>query len=377
MSEAKPFCISKQEVWEAYKRVKANQGAAGVDEQSIADFERNLKGNLYKIWNRMSSGSYLPPPVRTVKIPKANGGERKLGIPTVSDRIAQMVVKSRLEPAVDPLFHPDSYGYRPGKSALDAVGQARQRCWRYDWILDLDIKGFFDNIPQDLLIRAVKKHAKEQWMVLYIERWLKAPVQEEDGQLVPREKGTPQGGVISPLLANLFLHYAFDRWMAKQEPQMPFERYADDAIVHCRTEAEAQGVRAAIAARLKECGLELHPEKTKVVYCKDEPAEDVSEREIRFSGLYVSATKIEESQGKVLHQFQPGSFRQSGESDSGRDSKLGPASTQRQANRGSVPDVQSENPRLAPILRAVLSLGAVSADASTGSIAGPMGRAEV
>ena len=202
---------------------------------------RNLKGNLYKIWNRMSSGSYFPPPVRTVKIPKANGGERKLGIPTVSDRIAQQVVKSRLEPAVDPLFHPDSYGYRPGKSALDAVGQARQRCWRYDWIVDLDIKGFFDNIPQDLLIRAVKKHAKEQWMVLYIERWLKAPVQEEDGQLVPREKGTPQGGVISPLLANLFLHYAFDRWMAKQYPQLPFERYADDAIVHCRTESGSPG----------------------------------------------------------------------------------------------------------------------------------------
>jgi RNA-directed DNA polymerase len=199
MSEAKPFCISKWEVWEAYKRVKANQGAAGVDEQTIADFERDLKGNLYKIWNRMSSGSYFPPPVRTVKIPKANGGERKLGIPTVSDRIAQMVVKSKLEPAVDPLFHPDSYGYRPGKSALDAVGQARQRCWRYDWIIDLDIKGFFDNIPQDLLLRAVKKHAKEQWMVLYIERWLQAPVQEEDGQLVPREKGTPQGGVMTPL----------------------------------------------------------------------------------------------------------------------------------------------------------------------------------
>ena len=182
MSEAKPFSISKWEVWEAYKRVKANQGAAGVDEESIADFEKNLKGNLYKIWNRMSSGSYFPPPVRTVKIPKANGGERKLGIPTVSDRIAQMVVKSRLEPAVDPLFHPDSYGYRPGKSALDAVGQARQRCWRYDWVIDLDIKGFFDNIPQDLLMRAVRKHAKDQWMVLYIERWLKAPAQEEDGQ---------------------------------------------------------------------------------------------------------------------------------------------------------------------------------------------------
>jgi hypothetical protein len=207
MNEAKPFCISKKEVWEAYKRVKANKGAAGVDEQSIEDFEKKLKKNLYKIWNRMSSGSYFPPPVRTVKIPKKNGGERKLGIPTVADRIAQQVVKARLEPEVEPLFHADSYGYRPGKSALDAVGQARKRCWRYDWVLDLDIKSFFDTLSQDLLLRAVKKHAPEQWIVLYIERWLKAPVQEEDGRLVPREKGTPQGGVVSPLLANLFLHY--------------------------------------------------------------------------------------------------------------------------------------------------------------------------
>ena len=270
MSEAKPFCISKWEVWEAYKRVKANQGAAGVDEQSIADFERNLKRNLYKIWNRMSSGSYFPPPVRTVKIPKANGGERKLGIPTVADRIAQQVVKSRLEPAVDSRFHPDSYGYRPGKSALEAVGQARQRCWRDDWIIDLDIQGFFDNIPQDLLLRAVKKHAKEPWIVRYIERWRQAPGQEQDGQLVPRERGTPQGGVISPLLAHLFLHYALDRGISMQYPQVTFERYADDAIVHCRTEAQAQEVRAAIAARLRECGLELHPEKTKIVSCKDD-----------------------------------------------------------------------------------------------------------
>jgi RNA-directed DNA polymerase len=195
MSEAKPYCISKWEVWEAYKRVKANQGAAGVDEQSIADFDQRGKDNLYKIWNRMSSGSYFPPPVRTVKIPKANGGERKLGIPTVSDRIAQMVVKTRLEPAVDPLFHPDSYGYRPGKSALEAVGQARQRCWAFDWVVDLDIKGFFDNIDHDLLMRAVKKHAQDPWVVLYIERWLKAPAQEEEGGLTEREKGTPQGGV--------------------------------------------------------------------------------------------------------------------------------------------------------------------------------------
>jgi RNA-directed DNA polymerase len=306
MSKAKPFCISKQEVWEAYKRVKANKGAAGVDEQSIADFEKRLKPNLYKIWNRMSSGSYFPPPVRTVKIPKANGGERKLGIPTVSDRIAQMVVKSRLEPEVDPLFHPDSYGYRPGKSALDAVGQARQRCWRSDWIIDLDIKGFFDNIDQNLLMRAVKKHAKEKWIVLYIERWLQAPIQEEDGRLIQRERGTPQGGVASPLLANLFLHYAFDRWIAAKYPQVQFERYADDAIVHCKTEMEAQEVRAAIAARLEECRLELHPEKTKIVYCKDDDRRGTYPNEkFDFLGYTFQPRRSKNRKGKHFINFSP------------------------------------------------------------------------
>ena len=306
MSKAKPFCISKQEVWEAYKRVKANKGAAGVDEQSIADFEKRLKPNLYKIWNRMSSGSYFPPPVRTVKIPKANGGERKLGIPTVSDRIAQMVVKSRLEPEVDPLFHPDSYGYRPGKSALDAVGQARQLCWRSDWIIDLDIKGFFDNIDQNLLMRAVKKHAKEKWIVLYIERWLQAPIQEEDGRLIQRERGTPQGGVASPLLANLFLHYAFDRWIAAKYPQVQFERYADDAIVHCKTEVEAQEVRAAIAARLEECRLELHPEKTKIVYCKDDDRRGTYPNEkFDFLGYTFRPRRSKNRKGKHFINFSP------------------------------------------------------------------------
>jgi RNA-directed DNA polymerase len=306
MSEAKPFCISKQEVWEAYKRVKANKGAAGVDEQSIAGFEKRLKRNLYKIWNRMSSGSYFPPPVRTVKIPKANGGERKLGIPTVSDRIAQMVVKSRLEPEVDPLFHPDSYGYRPGKSALDAVGQARQRCWRHDWIVDLDIKGFFDNIDQNLLMRAVKKHAKEKWVVLYIERWLQAPIQEEDGQLIQRGRGTPQGGVASPLLANLFLHYAFDRWIAATYPHVRFERYADDAIVHCRTEVEAQQVRAAIAARFEECRLELHPEKTKIVYCKDDDRRRTYPNEkFDFLGYTFRPRRSKNRKGKHFINFSP------------------------------------------------------------------------
>src|SRR5712692_2128177 len=306
MSEAKPFCISKEEVWEAYKRVKANQGAAGVDEQSIADFEKDLKGNLYKIWNRMSSGSYFPPPVRTVKIPKANGGERKLGIPTVSDRIAQMVVKSRLEPAVDPLFHPDSYGYRPGKSALDAVGQARQRCWRYDWVVDLDIKGFFDNIDHELLMRAVRKHAEDKWVVLYIERWLKAPVREEDGLLVLRERGTPQGGVASPLLANLFLHYAFDEWMRRSYPHLPFERYADDAIVHCRTEREAQEVRSAIAVRLRECRPELHPEKTKVVYCKDDDRRgNYPTQKFDFLGYTFRPRRSKNGKGKFFINFTP------------------------------------------------------------------------
>jgi RNA-directed DNA polymerase len=306
MNEAKPFCISKWEVWEAYKRVKANKGAAGVDEQSIEDFEKRLKKNLYKIWNRMSSGSYLPPPVRTVKIPKANGGERKLGIPTVSDRIAQQVVKSRLEPEVDRLFHADSYGYRPGKSALDAVGRARERCWRYDWVVDLDIKGFFDNLDQNLLMRAVKKHAKDQWLVLYIERWLKAPVQEEDGKLIPREKGTPQGGVISPLLANLFLHYAFDRWITVKYPHVPFERYADDAIVHCKTETEAQEVRAAIATRLGECGLELHPEKTRIVYCKDDDRRRRYPNEkFDFLGYTFQARRSKNRKGKFFINFSP------------------------------------------------------------------------
>jgi RNA-directed DNA polymerase len=306
MDKAKPFCISKQEVWEAYKRVKANKGAAGVDEQSIAGFEKRLNRNLYKIWNRMSSGSYFPPPVRTVKIPKANGGERKLGIPTVSDRIAQMVVKSRLEPEVDPLFHPDSYGYRPGKSALDAVGQARQRCWRHDWIVDLDIKGFFDNIDQNLLMRAVKKHAKEKWVVLYIERWLQAPIQEEDGQLIQRGRGTPQGGVASPLLANLFLHYAFDRWIAATYPHVRFERYADDAIVHCRTEVEAQQVRAAIAARFEECRLELHPEKTKIVYCKDDDRRRTYPNEkFDFLGYTFRPRRSKNRKGKHFINFSP------------------------------------------------------------------------
>lgn len=270
MSQAKPFDISKRVVWEAYKRVRANQGACGVDRQSLSDFERGLKDNLYKIWNRLSSGSYFPPAVRCVEIPKKNGGKRLLGIPTVADRIAQMVVKMNLEPKIEPYFHPDSYGYRPKKSAKQALGVARQRCWRYDWVLDLDIRSFFDNLDHELLMRAVEKQTESKWERLYIERWLKAPLEREDGIQEERLKGTPQGGVISPLLANLFLHYAFDQWMSRNYLNNPFERYADDIVVHCRSEAEAKEIRERISQRLKGCKLELHSEKTQVVYCKDE-----------------------------------------------------------------------------------------------------------
>ena len=270
MDRAKPYTIPKREIWEAYKKVGANQGAAGVDGQTIADFEADLANNLYKLWNRMASGSYFPPPVRRADIPKSDGKTRPLGIPTVADRIAQMVVKRHLEPLVEPKFQTDSYGYRPGKSALDAIGVARQRCWRYDWVLDLDIKAFFDSIEPDLLMRAVRKHTNCPWALLYIDRWLKASVQMPDGSRVERERGTPQGGVISPLLANLFLHYAFDMWMRRDHPDILFEPYADDVICHCKSEADAMALRAALDARFTDCGLTLHPDKTKIVYCRDE-----------------------------------------------------------------------------------------------------------
>jgi group II intron reverse transcriptase/maturase len=266
---AKPFDISKREVWEAFKRVKANQGAAGVDGQSIAAFEANLANNLYKLWNRLSSGSYFPPPVRRVDIPKASGGTRPLGIPTVADRIAQEVVRRRLEPLLEPIFHEDSYGYRPMRSAIDAVRTARQRCWRSAWVIDLDIKAFFDTIDHGLLLKAVRYHTDCRWVLLYVERWLKAPMQTADGRIEPRIVGTPQGGVVSPLLANLFLHYVFDAWMSREQPHIPFERYADDIICHVRTRSEAVALLDKLKARFAECGLALSPQKTKIVYCQD------------------------------------------------------------------------------------------------------------
>jgi RNA-directed DNA polymerase len=269
MSKTKPFSISKKTVGDAYKRVKANKGAAGVDAETLEEFEKKLEDNLYKIWNRMSSGSYFPPPVRVVEINKDETRKRKLGIPTVADRIAQMVVKICLEPCIEPHFHSDSYGYRPGKSAIQAVGKARERCWKHNYVLDLDIKGFFDNIDHEITLRLLEKHTDCRWVLLYIERWLKAPAQLKDGTLCKRTKGTPQGGVISPLLANLYLHYAFDEWMKATHPAIPFERYADDIIVHCRSEKQAHWLKARIKERLALYKLELHPDKTKMAYCKD------------------------------------------------------------------------------------------------------------
>jgi group II intron reverse transcriptase/maturase len=265
----KPFHIEKRLVYEAYKAVKSNHGAAGVDQQTIEQFEANLSANLYKIWNRMSSGTYFPPPVCAVAIPKKNGGERILGVPTVGDRVAQMVVKMAIEPILDPVFLGDSYGYRPNKSALEAVGVTRERCWKYDWVLEFDIKGLFDNIDHEILLRAVRKHITCKWALLYIERWLQAPMVREDGVRVERSCGTPQGGVVSPILANLFMHYAFDLWMVRTHPDLPWCRYADDGLVHCHTERQAEALKAELKARLTKCHLELHPTKTKVVYCKD------------------------------------------------------------------------------------------------------------
>ena len=287
-SQSKPLPISKQMVWAAYQKVKTKGKAYGVDHLSMKDFEERLSGNLYKIWNRLASGTYFPPAVREVEIPKKDGKMRKLGIPTVGDRIAQTVVKDYMETTIDNLFHENSYGYRPLKSAHQALEKARQNVLQYDWVIDMDIKGFFDNISHDLLLRALDKVVAEKWVKMYCKRWLEMPVQKLDGTIVSKDgRGTPQGGVISPLLANLFLHYAFDMWITKRHPSIRFERYADDIIVHCHTQAEAETILLQIAERMSQCQLELHPLKTKIVYCKDyrrkEPHEHVQFDFLGFS----------------------------------------------------------------------------------------------
>lgn len=306
MNRTKPYEISKQIVLEAFQRVKANKGAAGIDEETLEAFEANLKNNLYKIWNRMSSGSYFPPPVKAVEIPKKSGGKRILGIPTMADRVAQMVAKAYFEPDVEPEFHPDSYGYRPGKSAIDALNVVRQRCWKYDWVLEFDIKGLFDNIDHELLMKAVRKHTDNPWLILYIQRWLTAPFQMADGNLKERTKGTPQGGVISPVLANLFLHYAFDVWMERNHPDKPFARYADDAVAHCRSREDADKLYDSLQQRFAECGLELQLAKTRIVYCKDDDRHsDYPETKFDFLGYTFRARRSKNKHGKYFINFTP------------------------------------------------------------------------
>lgn len=304
---AKPFHIPKRLVWESYLRVKASDGGPGVDGQTVEAFEENLKDNLYRIWNRMSSGSYFPPPVKLVVIPKSDGRERNLGVPTVADRIAQGVVKLVLEPMVEPSFHVDSYGYRPGRSAHDAIETARRRCWQLDWVLDLDIRAFFDTLDHDLVLRAVRRYTRCRWILLYVKRWLKAPMRLGDGSLEERRSGTPQGAVISPVLANIFLHLAFDTWMTERYPGVPFERYADDIAIHCRTEAQVREVQEAVTRRLAQCRLTVHPEKTKIVYCRDSNRKGrYPEVHFDFLGYTFKPRRARNRRGQLFTSFCPG-----------------------------------------------------------------------
>jgi len=306
VTNPKPYDIPKRRVLEAYRRVKANQGAAGTDGESLEMFEADLTGNLYKLWNRLSSGSYLPPPVKQVEIPKKNGGVRILGVPTVADRIAQQVVVTRIGGDLFGVFHPDSHGYQLDKSAVDAVANTRKRCWEYDWVVEFDIFRAFDELDWSLLRKAIAKHVKDPWCLLYIERWLTAPAVSSDGQTVQRTKGVPQGSVIGPVLMNLFMTYAFDKWMEREHPNNPFSRYADDAVAHCRSEAEAKKLLAAIEERLKECKLELHPEKSGIVYCKDSNRrKDYPKTSFTFLGYEFRPRSAKRRDGKVWTNFLP------------------------------------------------------------------------
>jgi len=285
-TESKTVPITKEMVRAAYRKVKSNKGSAGVDRESLEEFQQDLSGNLYKIWNRLASGSYHPQPVKEVEIPKANGGKRKLGIPTVSDRIAQQVIKSYLEPRLEAVFHEDSYGYRPLKSAHQAIKQVQENVRTYSWVVDMDIKSFFDEVDHELLMKALDRHVSQKWVKLYIRRWLESPVQTKDGRLLQKQgKGTPQGGVISPLLANLYLHYVLDRWLELHYPTIAFVRYADDVVVHCQSEEQAQEVLQGIRVRLQECHLSMNETKTKIVYCKDYRKKEKKEYGNKFDFL--------------------------------------------------------------------------------------------
>ena len=268
-TKSKPIPITKDMVRQAYRKVRSNKGSAGVDEISLKQFDENLSKNLYKLWNRMASGSYFPMPVKEVVIPKSDGGRRKLGIPSISDRVAQEVVKAYIEPRLEAEFLSSSYGYRPHKSAHDALTQVRENVRNFSWVIDMDIKSFFDEVNHELLMKAVEKHVPEKWVQLYIRRWLQTPIQTQEGLVHKQGQGTPQGGVISPLLANLFLHYVLDKWLLLNFPTVRFVRYADDVVVHCISEKQSHYVLEAIRRRLTECKLRLSEQKTKITYCKD------------------------------------------------------------------------------------------------------------
>ena len=310
-TSTKSFAITKRQVYEAWKRVKANRGAAGIDEETIAAFEKNLPRNLYTIWNRMASGSYFPPPVKEVGIPKRSGGIRFLGVPTVGDRVAQTVAKQYLEKLLEPHFDPDSYGYRPSRSAKDAIRVTRQRCWKYGWVLEFDVKGAFDNLDHDLLMKALCKHTDCKWVLLYVWRWLTASVVSESGEIRPRVRGTPQGSVVGPVLMNLFMTYAFDRWMRHNVTGCPFARYADDAVVHCSTEQQALKVKELLTARFAACGLEFHPEKTRIVYCKDSNRHgDYPNVQFTFLGFTFRPREAKSRAGRKFIGFLPGVSRE-------------------------------------------------------------------
>ena len=308
VNKSKSLEIPKQVVWEAWQAVKKNKGSHGVDGESISECELNLKDNLYKLWNRMSSGCYFPPPIRGVDIPKANGKIRRLGIPTVLDRVAQTAIKMMLEPKLEPIFHENSYGYRPGRSAHDAISVTKERCFELNWVLEFDIVGMFDNIPHDLVLKALRHHESEKLVLLYAERWLKAPMVSPNGVILPRVKGVSQGGVISPLLMNLFMHYVFDMWMQREFPDLKWCRYADDGLIHCRTEAEGIFLQKALQARLEACGLELHPDKTWLVYCADGFRRKKTSRpkEFKFLGFDFKARPAKSKRAnKIFMSFQP------------------------------------------------------------------------
>ena len=313
--ETKSYPITKQQVWEAFKLVRSKRGAAGVDGITIQEVAENPKKYLYPVWNRLASGSYFPPAVKQVEIPKGDGGVRKLGIPTVKDRVAQMVITRELETIVDQQFSNSSFGYRPHKNAHQAVEQAKRNCWQYSHVIDMDIKGFFDNIDHGLMIKALRHFTNKKHIITYVKRWLKAPIQLKDGTIIQNlEKGTPQGGVISPLLANIFLHFAFDKWLGHNFPNCPFERYADDIIVHAHNESEAELVLKSVKERMQQCKLELHPEKTKIVFCpsfKRRKRKHTELQQFDFLGFTFRPRKVVTRTGKVMTGFTPSISRKS------------------------------------------------------------------